>query len=289
MLRAGSRLKDTIRRMRVCRRASRVMRLVPAGLAVLLILCLAGSCRRQPSSQPAPVRFETRRFEKTLPGCGDEAKRQQPCVSFHVAWVEAVGGAPAEACARINAAVLAALQPLEAPRGFEAEAEQWIRDYQRFHAEFPDSDITYFARRTAQVLFSSARLLTIEIRTDEFHGGAEPESMRSFLNLDAETGRSVDLDSILEPGGRKDLLRLAEWRFRNERHIPQDSSLAEAGYPFGQGGFALPRQWGFSGQGMVLHYNAGEVAPAAAGPTTLLAPWNELRGIVSPKAGILPR
>jgi hypothetical protein len=265
------------------------MRLPTASLAALLVLAFACACRRESSTQQASIRFEARRFERTLPGCGDTSKRPEPCVSFHVAWPEATGGASAETRARINAAVLAALQPLEAPRGFEAESEQWIRDYQRFHAEFPASDITYFARRTAEVLFSSPNLITIEIRSDEFHGGAEPESARAFLNLDPATGRSVELDSILEPGGRKDLLRLAEWRFRSERHIPQDSSLAEAGFTFERNAFSLPRQWGFSNRGMLLHYNAGEVAPASTGPTTLLAPWNDLRGIVSAKAGILPR
>lgn len=265
------------------------MRFISATIAAALCFALPSACRRDSAARQAPVRFETRRFERTLPGCGDESKRPEPCVSFHVAWPEAVDGAPAEARTRINAAVLAALQPLEAPRGFEAEADEWVRDYQRFHAEFPDSGITYFARRAAEVLFSSPNLITIEVRTDEFHGGPEPESTRSFLNLDPSTGRPIDLDAILEPSGRKDLLRLAEWRFRQQRHIPQDSGLSEAGFTFEQNVFSLPRQWGFSSRGLLLHYNAGEVAPASSGATTLLAPWNELRGIVSAKSGILPR
>ncbi|GIU79046.1 MAG: hypothetical protein KatS3mg005_2284 [Bryobacteraceae bacterium] len=258
-------------------------------LAALLSLLGLSACRRKAEPPQSSIRFEPRRFEKTLPGCGDQTKRSEPCVSFHVAWPEAAGGAPAETLARINAAILAALQPLEAPRGFDAEADEWIRDYQRFHAEFPDSGVTYFARRVAEVVFSSPGLITIEIRTDEFHGGPEPESRRAFLNLSPSTGKPVELDELLEPGGRNDLLRLAEWRFRSERHIPQDSALADAGFTFEQNVFALPRHWGFTSRGLLLHYNAGEVAPASIGPTTLLAPWNELRGIVSAKAGILPR
>lgn len=265
------------------------MRLRSACAVTVLCLLLPPACRRQSGPQAPSIRFETRRFEKTLPGCGDEAKRPEPCVSFHIAWPEAVDGAPPEARARINAAILAALQPLEAPRGFEAEAEEWIRDYQRFHAEFPDSGVTYFARRVGEVVFASPNLITIEVRTDEFRGGPEPESFRTFLNLAPSTGKPVDLDQLLEPGGRNDLLRLAEWRFRSERHIPQDSSLADAGFTFEEDRFALPRHWGFSSRGLLLHFNAGEIAPAAVGSTTLLAPWNELRGVVSQKSGILPR
>lgn len=265
------------------------MRLLRATAAVAISLSWLPACRRDSTPRPAPVRFETRRFEKALPGCGDPSKRPEPCVSFHAAWPEAVDGASAEARARINAAVLAALQPLEAPRGFDAEADQWIRDYQRFHAEFPGSGITYFARRTAEVIFSSPAVITIEVRTDEFRGGPEPESARAFLNLAPSTGLSVELPSLLEPQGMKDLTRLAEWRFRQECHIPQDSTLSQAGFAFEQDVFSLPRHWGFSSRGMLLHYNAGDVAPASKGPVTLLAPWNELRGIVSAKSGILPR
>ncbi len=63
----------------------------------------------------------------------------------------------------------------------------------------------------------------------------------------------------------------------------------EAGFAFDNDVFALPRQWGFTARGLVLHYNAGEVAPPKLGPTTILAPWNELRGIIKARAGILPR
>ncbi|MGB9612483.1 MAG: hypothetical protein ACPL7M_16030, partial [Bryobacteraceae bacterium] len=54
----------------------------------LAVLCavFCGSCRREPAPEPAALRFETRRFERTLPGCGDPAKRPEPCVSFRVVW-----------------------------------------------------------------------------------------------------------------------------------------------------------------------------------------------------------
>ncbi|MEJ5368741.1 MAG: RsiV family protein [Bryobacteraceae bacterium] len=265
------------------------MRVSAASVLVLAVMALPPACRRESRPGEGPLRFETRRFERILPGCGDLSKREEPCVSFHVSWPEAVGGAPPQALTRINAAVLASLQPLEAPRGFEAEAEQWIGDYRRFHEEFPDSSVTYFARRTASVLFQSATLVTIETRTDEFRGGAEPETRRVLLNLSPSTGLAVDLDSLLEPGAKKDLLRLAEWRFRQERRIPAGGSLSEAGFTFEGDEFALPRQWGFSKSGLVLHYNAGEAGPPSLGATTVVAPWNELRGIIRARAGILPK
>lgn len=265
------------------------MRVRGRQFVLLALLGWTCACRRQTAPQPAGLRFETRRFERTLPGCGDPARRPEPCVSFHVVWPEAVDGGSAEARRRINAAIMAALQPLEAPRGLEAEAGSWIADYQRFRAEFPGSGITYFARRTAEISFSSAALITVDIRRDEFRGGAEPESTREFLNLSPGTGLPVELASLLEPNGMDDLRKLAEWHFRRQRQVPPDARLSEAGFAFGKDAFALPRQWGFTARGLVLHYNAGEVAPPKMGPTTILAPWNELRGIVSARTGILPR
>ena len=99
----------------------------------------------------------------------------------------------------------------------------------------------------------------------------------------------MKLEALLEPGGLRELARVAEWHFRQQRQIPSGRRLSEAGFVFDNDTFALPPHWGFSSRGLLLHYNAGEVAPAEQGPTTVVAPWSELRGIVSAKAGILPR
>ncbi|QOY89068.1 DUF3298 and DUF4163 domain-containing protein [Paludibaculum fermentans] len=258
--------------------------------AVLILLYLpAVGCKRAPdAAAPSPLVFAHKKFDKSVPGCGDKVKREEACVTFRVSWVEAASASSDEVKTKINAAILAALQPKEAPRGFDAEAAEVAADYERFHKEFDDSAITYFIRRTADILLSNATMLSIEITEEEFRGGAHPESRRTYLNLDPAKGQDLFLKDIVRDGSLQKLTDLAEKRFRVERAIPDGRKLSESGFTFADDKFALSKTWGVSPNGLVIHYNAYEIAPYAAGPTTIMLPWKEIRDLIRKEAGILP-
>lgn len=255
---------------------------------ILLGLALAG-CKRTPdAAAPSPLVFVQKKFDKSLPGCGDKQKREEPCVTFRVSWVEASSASSEPARTRINAAILAALQPKEAPRGFDAEAAGVIEDYQKFQTEFPDSEITYFIRRSADILLSNASMLSVEVTEEEFRGGAHPNATRTYVNLNPATGEDIALKGVVRDGSMAALTELAEKRFRGEREIPQGKKLSEAGFTFADDKFTLSKTWGVSPRGLVFHYNAYEIAPYASGPTTVLLPWNEIKDLIRKEAGVLP-
>ncbi|MBI4890800.1 MAG: DUF3298 domain-containing protein [Acidobacteria bacterium] len=261
--------------------------LLPFAAACVLF---SGCSRKDPAAQPPPLTFEARKFEKSLPGCGDTEKRPEPCVTFRVEWPEVVQSSSLEAKSRINAALMAALQPQEAPRGFDAEAAQTIEDYQHLRQEFPASSITYFDRRAAEILLSNSAFLCIEITTEEFHGGAHPNSRREYLNFRPATGERVDLPQLLLPGAQPKLLALAEKRFRAERALEENQNLTEAGFTFENGQFKLSGQWGADTRGLLFFYNPYDVAPYALGPTRLHLPFSELKAILRPDSGFpLPK
>jgi hypothetical protein len=256
-------------------------------LLLILAALLSGACAsKDPASQPSPLTFEPRRFEKSLPGCGDAEKRDEPCVTFRVEWPEVTKAPSPDVQTRINAALLAALQPNEAPRGFETEAAQSIADFQRLHREFPDTAITYFDRRTADILLSNSAFLSIEISSEEFHGGAHPNSQREYLNFLPATGQRAQLSSLLESGAHPKLLALVERAFRSERAIPEGQSLTQAGFLFEQDKFTLPAQWGAGPRGLIFFYNAYEVAPYSLGPTQVIVPYSQLKGILRTGLGL---
>lgn len=259
--------------------------LFPSLLAALLSL---SACRHEAAKGPDPLRLETRKFERSLAGCGDTSKRAEACVTFRVQWPEAVAAKTAEAKARINAAILGRLQPAEAPRGFEAEAAQTITDYQQFRERFPDSAIAYFTRRVAEPVLVSTGLLSVEITSEEFRGGAHPESTREFLNLNPATGEQVELGSLLRGGARERLQAAAERRFRAERGLDASQDLAEAGYTFDNNRFALPTRWGAGPRGLMFHFNTYEIAPYSMGPATITVPWSELGELLRKDSGLPP-
>lgn len=259
--------------------------------AVLILLFLpAVGCKRAPDpTAPSPLVFVQKKFDKSVPGCGDKQKREEACVTFRVSWVEASSAASDEIKTKINAAILAALQPKEAPRGFEAEAAEVAEDYARFHKEFDDSAITYFIRRTADILMSNATMLSLEITEEEFRGGAHPESRRTYLNLNPANGQDFFLKDLVRDGSMQKLTELAEKRFRMEREVPEGKKLSESGFTFPDDKFALSKTWGVSQHGLVFHYNAYEIAPYAVGPTTIMLPWKEIHDLIRKEAGILPK
>ncbi len=264
-----------------------LFRFVP--ISVFIALFLLPACRRAPSAaEPELLRVQTRKFERLLPGCGDKSKREEPCVSFRVQWPEVVHAVSPDVQARINSAVQSRLQPAEAPHGFEAEADQTIEEYQRFHKEFPDSAISYFTRREAEVIFLNPSLLSIQIESEEFRGGAHPNSGREYLNLRPKTGEEVALKELIQDGSMPQLLAAVEKHFRAVRSIDTEQSLSVAGFTFPENRFELPKTWGISTHGLVFHYNAYEVAPYAMGPTTVEVPWPDLKGIVRPGEALLP-
>ena len=72
--------------------------------------------------------------------------------------------------------------------------------------------------------------------------------------------------------------------FRRARRLGPREDLAKAGFQFPGGAFALTVNAGLTRAGLVLHYNAYEVAPYVMGPTEAVVPWKELRPLL--RAGL---
>lgn len=260
-------------------------------LAILITAAVAlalSACRRPPDpAAPSPLKFETRQFQKLLPGCGDKEKREEPCVSFRVVYPEVVTAPSNEIRLHVNAEILAALHARDAPRGFEAEAAALIEDFNKFRDESDETSTTFYVRRTAEIRRSTAHILSIEVAAESYTGGAHPSASRSYINLHPSTGLTYTLEEILAPGAAPKLKTLAEAAFRRVRAIPPGKSIAEAGFTFPNGSFALPREWGVTENGLIFYFNPYEIAPYSEGPTELTLPWRDLREIIKSEAGLV--
>lgn len=257
-------------------------------LAPLAALLLALAACKRPVEPPKPqIKFETRKFERSLDGCGDTSKRPEPCVTFHVQWVEMTQPEAGDAKDAINRAVASSLQPADAPQGLEAEAAALIDDYKEFKTEFPTSALGYFIRRAAAVESVTPLSISISVNSEEFLGGAHPNSSRRYLNLRRRDGSPLALADIIRPAAMPALLALVEAAFRSERGLAPETSLADAGLTFDLNRFALPKQWAIVPAGLVFHYNPLEAAPVEAGPTTVLLPWSQLKPLLREDAAPL--
>jgi hypothetical protein len=257
------------------------MRYFRHALVALLSCAALLSCgKRDSSPAPSPVRTEMRNFQKSLPGCPTPDEPDGPCVTFRVSYPEVVAAPTPEVLTRLNGEIQARLQPKDAPRGLAAECDATFEEYRRFKAAFPTSAITYFTRRSAEVIDNSPTVLSIQFDEDEFRGGAHPNSERRFLNADPRSGADLRLAEILLPGAQAKLVPIVERRFRAERKVPEGQKLSEAGFSFPDDTFALPKAWGVTPAGVVFHWNTYEIGPRPVGSTTVLVPWPEISDLI---------
>ena len=251
---------------------------------------LLAACQRTPDSEAtSPLKIETRSFQESLPGCGDKEKREAPCVTFRITYPEVMAAPAEDIRIHINAEILASLQPKDQPRGFDAESEALIREYQALKKEFPDTAITYYVRRTAEIRRDTAWILSIEVTQDSYLGGAHANSRRSYLNINPQTGVTLQLEDIIRDGASPKLAQAAERAFRQARGIPREKSLGAAGFNFPADQFALNRTWGVTRQGLIFFYNEYEIAAYSEGPTEVKIPWSELQEVIKRETGLLPR
>jgi len=257
----------------------------------LVLLCLLSGCQKPPlANQPSPLQIEMRHFEKLVPGCGDKERLVQPCFSFQVAYPEVTAAAAPEAVSRLNARILALMQPVGAPEGFEGEAERLAEQYQSKPrgAGSGEEEPAWFVRRTAEVIHATAAALAIRAERTEYLGGPSASSRFDCINLNPSSGAEYRLQDLLVPGSQDKLRTLVEARFRTERKIPADQGLSAAGYTFPEDRFLLPRQFLLVKRGIEFVFNPNEILKEGTGPVHLIVPWEDISSLIRQEIGIVP-
>jgi len=130
------------------------------------------------------------------------------------------------------------------------------------------------ARIDGEIVFEDAEVLTVQLNSYVFTGGAHGYSARRFLNFDKKKG--VELENWQLFQNRKDFQAFVEAKFREQEAIPAEASINETGLMFESDRFYLPENIGFTENGVQLLYNPYEVASYADGPIELTLPYGEV-------------
>jgi hypothetical protein len=106
-----------------------------------------------------------------------------------------------------------------------------------------------------------------------FTGGAHGYEGNRSLIFNAKSGRSLTYDQIFKD--KKAFTAFAEKKFREKYKIPAGKSINITGLMFENDKFILPQNIFYTDNGMLLLYNAYEVASFADGTKELLIPYSE--------------
>jgi hypothetical protein len=155
----------------------------------------------------------------------------------------------------------------------------YFRSFDEFKSEFPESAGGWEIEAEARVTYQSDSTLSIHFSQFSYLGGAHPNSVESFLNIDPKSGDVLSIDRLVLD--KNSLLKLTEQKFREYHEVEEGVSLSRDGRFFlPETGFFLANAMGFRDGKFWVIYIPYEIGPYVMGSTELEFSKEELAGLV---------
>ncbi|MDX1803528.1 MAG: DUF3298 domain-containing protein [Alcanivorax sp.] len=244
-------------------------------LVVLLGLLALGGCDNSQDhpkkDTAAPLALAQHGLEKSLPGCAGDH-----CPRVTLRWVS-IDQQPA-----LNQALLAALagmlesdeQAPAKPPSPQQLADSFLADAE----DVPMADQqNWQLSGSASLMGRQGTLLTFELQSYEFTGGAHGMPGLAYLHWDLADKHAIALADLLQPGQSQ-----AFWTQAKQRH-QQWLKQHKLGASFQQSWpFEKTDNFYLGDDGLTLQYNVYQLAPYAMGQPQLVIPYAQLDGILKP-------
>jgi len=190
-----------------------------------------------------------------------------------------------QAAQKINNSVLAAIADAIGEEGkkypgYDSLFTGFMDNYKKMKAELPGSaSIGWEATIKGNIIQQTDSLINIKLEIFVFTGGAHPNTNTLSLLFDPATGSKLTIVNLVT--NLHSLTRLAEIKFREQYKIPAKASINATGFMFDKKRFVLSENIFFTSEGLLLHYNAYEIAPYVMGPQEVTLPYAEVKPYLS--------
>lgn len=151
--------------------------------------------------------------------------------------------------------------------------ESFNNGYAEMNELYDDEGESWEANINGKVTYEDKNILTIELDSYLFTGGAHGYTSGRFLNFDKKKGIELEVWQLFRD--KDDFRKFAETKFREQENIPKEKPINYTGFMFEQDSFYLPENIGLTKKGIQLLYNQYEVASFADGPIELVLPYAE--------------
>lgn len=132
--------------------------------------------------------------------------------------------------------------------------------------------------RLIQVAYWNSDVVTLDLRSRGYLGGAHGFDERYLLTFRASDGVRLKLTDLVEAKSLSLLSTIAEAEVRRARAVPAGQSLQDAGFSIAPNTpLSIPNNFGVTEAGLLVRYNPYEIAPYSLGPTEITLP-NEAIG-----------
>lgn len=164
-------------------------------------------------------------------------------------------------------------------QNLEDAKEAFVFDYQELNGKFPEESMPWEAKIEGTIAYENEEIITLEIQSYIYTGGAHGYGTNRFLNFDKVKGIELYQENLFkEIDGFKSF---AETLFREQENIPTTGSINDTGFMFEIDSFYLPDNIGYTENGLILFYEPYEIASFADGPIILTIPYADANPFLS--------
>ena len=178
----------------------------------------------------------------------------------------------------INAALqevaIATLSPLEETEvsSIDEAIDQFKKQFDELKEDYEQA-VPWEVTLDGEVSYQSESMVSIRLNSYSFTGGAHGYGATSFVNFDAMTGEQLEVEDLFSD--LDEFTSYCEQLFRAQEHIAPERNINATGFFFEGDAFHLPENIGFTENGLLLIYNAYEIASYADGQKMVEIPLAE--------------
>ncbi|MCR9263785.1 MAG: DUF3298 and DUF4163 domain-containing protein [Flavobacteriaceae bacterium] len=158
--------------------------------------------------------------------------------------------------------------------GIQSAMTSFTDSFKELNERFPDETPGWEAKIDGTIVYEDPQMITIQVESYTYTGGAHGYGSTSYLNFDKQSGTELENWELFDD--LEGFQKFAETKFRIQEDIPQDENINATGFMFDGDVFHLSNNMGYTKDGLQLIYNQYEVASYADGPIVLVLPYNEI-------------
>jgi hypothetical protein len=150
--------------------------------------------------------------------------------------------------------------------------------YVEFVKQF-GSGMEWYIKMDFTQLLRTNRLVTFRYEHSSYLGGAHDLYGYHYLNIDLKKSKKLGLKDLFSDMDR--FKAIAQKAFTEE--FLKNPADATEYWMADDGSYVLPKEFGLTGKGLLLHYNIYEIASFTRGDIELLIPYTDLKEILVDK------
>lgn len=165
---------------------------------------------------------------------------------------------------------------------YEEIMASFIKSYEDLRKDFPKEKMApWEAKINGSIAYQTENIINVKLENYMFTGGAHGYSGNRSLIFNAKTGTTVNYAEMFTD--QKAVTAMAEKKFRDKYKIPAGKNINSTGYFFENDKFILPQNIFYTEDGLLLYYNAYEVASYAEQQKEITLTYAELGGLLKVK------